>query len=389
MSSRWQRLENRLFRVAVERLGAEIDHTWILEVAGRQSRAPRFVPVKVLKVETERFLVSLYAGSSWTRNLRAASGQARLRRHASTVQVTAVEVPPPQRPAVLRAYLAAATRGQTLDILGAGRRDPADDHLRRIAADHPVFRLVLAPGVVWPDDRPAAGAGAGLTGRLRPAPCAAISGAAGLVSGACLILFFGLARPVSGEPSAWSWLGAANDLTSAVQAAALIPVALTLRDLVPGAGVRRWTTIGVSAMAAATILPLLLVAGLLPFAVQAPLVTLAIVVMFCWMFAISRAGGRAGALTQSTARAGMATTLALGSAGLAAALAAALPSGSAARLIAIGVGAAAGVVAWLGFPVWTLLLQPTLRRSTVRSTLLPIGGSNGQVRRPAGTPGHG
>ena len=86
--------------------------------------------------------------------------------------------------------------------------------------------------------------------------------------------------------------------------------------------------------------------------------------MFCWMFAISRAGGRSGALTQTTARAGMATTLALGSLGLAAALAAALPAGSAARLVAVGAAAAAGTVAWLGFPAWTLLLQPTLRRST-------------------------
>jgi hypothetical protein len=182
-----------------------------------------------------------------------------------------------------------------------------------------------------------------------------------------LILFFGLARPFSGEPSAWSWLGPANDLTSAVQAAALIPVALTLRDLVAGRGVRTWTRVGVSAMTAATVLPLLLVAGLLPFAVQAPMVTLAIVIMFCWMFAISRAGGRAGTLTQTTARAGMATTLALGSLGLAAALAAALPAGSAARTVAVGAAAAAGIVAWLGFPAWTLLLQPTLRRSTTET----------------------
>ena len=356
-------MESRLFRVAVERVGAEIDHTWILEVAGRRSGAPRFVPVKLLQVETERFLVSLYGDSNWTRNLRAASGRARLRRRASALPVTAVELPPSQRPAVLRAYLAAATRGQTLDILGAGRRDPEEGHLRRIAADHPVFGLVLQPGMTWPDDRPA-GARASATRRIKPAPCAAISGAAGLVSGVCLILFFGLARPFSGEPSPWAWLGPANDLTSAVQAATLIPVALTMRDLVPGCSVQRWTTIGVSAKAAATILPFLLVAGIFPFAVQAPLVTLAIVIMFCWMFAVSRAGGQSGALPQTTARTGMVTTLALGALGLAAALAAALPAGSDARLVAVGAGAAAGTVAWLGFPAWTLLLQPTLRRST-------------------------
>jgi hypothetical protein len=365
MSSSWgQRVEGRLVRVAVERLGAEIDRTWILEAPGRRSGIPRFVPVKVLQVGAEQFLVSLYDDSDWPRNLRAAGGRAWLRRRGWALLVTAVELPPLERPAVLRAYLAGATRGQTLDILGAGRRDPEEGHLRRIAADQPVFRVVLEPGATWPDGRPVNGARTGAPGRFGPANCAAISGAAGLVSGACLILFFGLARPFSGEPSPWSWLGPANDLTSAVQAAALIPVALTLRDLVPGRSTRRWTTIAVSAMAAATILPLVLLVGLLPFAVQAPMVTLAIVIMFGWMFAISRAGGRAGALTQTTARVGMATTLALGSLGLAAALAAALPAGSAARLVAVGAAAAAGTVAWLGFPAWTLLLQPTLRRST-------------------------
>ncbi len=43
---------------------------------------------------------------------------------------------------VLPLYLAGATRTQTLDLLGAGSRDPAEAHLRRIAPDHPVFRLV-------------------------------------------------------------------------------------------------------------------------------------------------------------------------------------------------------------------------------------------------------
>jgi hypothetical protein len=369
MTRRWvHRVESRLFRVAVERLGVEIDHTWILEVPGRRSGLPRFAPVKVLQVEAERFLVSLY-DSDWARNLRAAGGRARLRRRGMIIPALAVELPAPERPAILRAYLAAATRGQTLDILGAGRRDPEEDHLRRIAADHPVFRLAAAPGATWPDagagvaQRPGAPKRLGALGRVGPAHCAAISGASGLVSGLCLILFFGLARPFSGEPSPWSWLGPANDLTSALQAAALIPVALTLRNLVPGRSVGRWTTVGVSAMAAATILPLILVAGLLPFAVQAPMVTLAIVIMFCWMFAISRAGGRSGALAPPAARAGMATTIALGAAGVAAALAAAVPSGSAVRTVAVGLAVSAGVIAWLGFPAWTLLLQPALRHA--------------------------
>ena len=51
------RLETRFFRVAIERFGAQIDSTWILEVAGRRTGVPRFTPVKLLEVDDERYLV--------------------------------------------------------------------------------------------------------------------------------------------------------------------------------------------------------------------------------------------------------------------------------------------------------------------------------------------
>ena len=138
------RLESRLFRIGVERFGLDIDHTWILEVPGRRTGVPRFTPVKVLEVEKEHYLVALHPDSDWPRNLRSAAGSARLRHRRRIVAVCALELPPEDRTPILRGYLAMATRGRTLDILGAGRRDPEEGHLRRIAADHPVFRLTVA-----------------------------------------------------------------------------------------------------------------------------------------------------------------------------------------------------------------------------------------------------
>ena len=138
------RLESRLFRIGVERFGLDIDHTWILEVPGRRTGVPRFTPVKLLEVGNEHFLVALHHGSDWPRNLRAAAGSARLRHRGRIVAVLALELPSQERTPILRRYLASATRGQTLDILGAGRREPEESHLRRIAADHPVFRLTVA-----------------------------------------------------------------------------------------------------------------------------------------------------------------------------------------------------------------------------------------------------
>ena len=135
-----RRLESWAFRVAVERFGAQIDETWILEVPGRRSGVPHFTPVKLLDVEEGRFLVSLYGPSDWSRNLRAA-GAATLRQKGRSLSVLARQVPLDERPPILRAYLARATRSKTLELLGGGRRDPDEAHLRKIAKNHPVFRL--------------------------------------------------------------------------------------------------------------------------------------------------------------------------------------------------------------------------------------------------------
>jgi deazaflavin-dependent oxidoreductase (nitroreductase family) len=349
-----RRLEGRLFRFLIEQFGVDIDGAWILEVSGRRTGIAHHNPVKPLDVDGERYLVALYGHTDWSRNLRAASS-ARLRQRGRTVSVAAAELPVEKRPRVLRAYLNAACRRKTIDILGAGSREPGEAHLQAIAADHPVFRITITGEQSHADSA---------------ARWAVTSGVAGLISGGFLILFFAFGRPVDGEPTPWSWFGPANDLTSALQAFGLVPVALAVRDLMPGRLVQRWTTIGVVAMSAATVLSVLLVVGVLPFAVQAPLVTFSFAVVFCWLFAISRAGLRAGVLPQSVARAGTLTSLAIGGAAVIGAAGLVLPKGSVVQYAVFAAAGAGAAVAWFGFPVWALRIAGVLKRRTTSAPVM-------------------
>jgi hypothetical protein len=354
-------VQSRLFRIALEQFNADIDGTWILKVPGRRTGIWRFTPVKLLVVDDEKYLVALHPSSDWPLNLRMADGIAQLRHGRRRLPVRAVELAVEERPAILRGYLAAATRTKTSDILGAGQRHPDDDHLRRIAPGHPVFRLTFLGGHEWPSltlhqSSTAAHGRTPLGVPKGTARWALVSGGAGLVSGLCLALFYAVGQPFAAEPSRWSWFGPANDLSSAVQAAALIPVALSLNRLLPGRTVHRWTLIGVVAMAAATILPLLLLTGLIPFTVQTPLVIAAFALTYGWLFSINRAAARRRLLRPTVANVGMVSGLALAIALLAAGPVALLPARSTAQLLATALAAVAGVIAWLGFPVWTLFL---------------------------------
>jgi hypothetical protein len=195
------------------------------------------------------------------------------------------------------------------------------------------------------------------TSTSAPTQWALVSGAAGLVAGLTLLLFFALAAPFDDVPSPWDWLGPANDLTGALQSAALVPVALALlRSMPESSVVRGWTRVGVPAMAVGSALGVALVLGLIPFAVQAPLVTFCIFVQFGWLFAINRAGLRLGVLPPAVARTGMLVSLGLAVAAVLVLPALLLPRGSVAQYLLFGVAALPGLAAWLGFPAWAVLL---------------------------------
>jgi hypothetical protein len=95
----------------------------------------------LLRYEDGDYLVSPRGHTQWVKNLRV-SGQGRLRVGKRTQSFTAAEVAEDEKPPVLRAYLKRWKFEVGVFFAGVGP-DSTDDELRRIADDHPVFRLTI------------------------------------------------------------------------------------------------------------------------------------------------------------------------------------------------------------------------------------------------------
>lgn len=124
---------------AVTRAGVSVMGSRVLEVRGRKSGQPRRTPVNLLVLEGERYLVAPRGNTEWVRNLRA-SGEGRLWLGRRSERFTAAELSDDEKPAVLRAYLK-RWKAEVGVFFGGVGPDSADDELRRIAPNHPVFRL--------------------------------------------------------------------------------------------------------------------------------------------------------------------------------------------------------------------------------------------------------
>ncbi len=109
-----------------------------LEVAGRKSGRLISLPVAVVTVGGQRYLVSMLGDNvQWVQHVRAASGRAALR-SGSLKEVRLEEVPPEQRAPILKAYLKIAP--------GARPHIPVDkdadlEEFEKIAAAYPAFRI--------------------------------------------------------------------------------------------------------------------------------------------------------------------------------------------------------------------------------------------------------
>ena len=121
------------------RAGISVMGSRILTVRGRRSGQDRSVPVNLLRVGGERYLVAPRGTTQWVRNLRAA-GTGRLRVGRREEEFGAEEVPVAERPDILRAYLRRWRWEVGAFFQGVGPNAP-DDDLSRIAPDHPVFRV--------------------------------------------------------------------------------------------------------------------------------------------------------------------------------------------------------------------------------------------------------
>ena len=111
----------------------------VLEVRGRKTGEPRRIPVNPLTLEGTRYLVAPRGHTEWVRNLRA-QGEGRLLLGRRAERFTAVELPDDDKVAILRADLE-RWKGEVGAFFDGVGPDSADAERRRIAPDHPIFRI--------------------------------------------------------------------------------------------------------------------------------------------------------------------------------------------------------------------------------------------------------
>jgi deazaflavin-dependent oxidoreductase (nitroreductase family) len=113
----------------------------VLEVKGRKSGEWRQTPVNLLRYQGAEYLVAPRGHTQWVKNLRA-SGQGRLRVGRRRQPFSAVELADDDKPPLLRVYL----KKWKFEVGGVLRwcrtgLIRSDEDLRRVAQDHPIFRL--------------------------------------------------------------------------------------------------------------------------------------------------------------------------------------------------------------------------------------------------------
>jgi deazaflavin-dependent oxidoreductase (nitroreductase family) len=123
----------------LSRLGISVAGSRVLEVRGRKSGEPRRTPVNPMTFEGERYLVAPRGHSQWVRNLRA-NGEGRLLVGRRAEEFSARELPDDEKPALLREYLK-RWKWEVSQFFGGVGPDAPDSELRRIAPDHPVFKI--------------------------------------------------------------------------------------------------------------------------------------------------------------------------------------------------------------------------------------------------------
>jgi deazaflavin-dependent oxidoreductase (nitroreductase family) len=133
---------NRIVAV-LTRLGISVAGSRVLEVRGRKTGEWRTTPVNLLTFEGDQYLVAPRGTTQWVRNLRA-SGEGRLLLGRRVQRFTAAELSDDEKLPQLRAYLT-KWKWEVGVFFGGVGPDSADEELRRIAPDHPVFRIAPAP----------------------------------------------------------------------------------------------------------------------------------------------------------------------------------------------------------------------------------------------------
>ncbi|MDX6578621.1 MAG: hypothetical protein QOJ47_170, partial [Gaiellales bacterium] len=109
-------------------------------VRGRTSGEPRRVPVNLLTLDGERYLVAPRGETQWVRNLRASGAEGTLLLGRRREPFVATELGDDEKPRVLRAYLK-RLKAEVGMFFEGDAADAPDEELRRIAPGYPVFRM--------------------------------------------------------------------------------------------------------------------------------------------------------------------------------------------------------------------------------------------------------
>ncbi|HET7420153.1 MAG TPA: nitroreductase/quinone reductase family protein [Candidatus Dormibacteraeota bacterium] len=131
-------IQNPALRLLM-RLGVSVWGSRILRVRGRKSGEWRSSPVNLLTHEGRQYLVAPRGHTQWVRNIRTSgTGELLLGRRAQPFR--AVEIPDDDKVPILRDYLR-RWKFEVGQFFGGVSADSSDEELRRIAPDHPVFRI--------------------------------------------------------------------------------------------------------------------------------------------------------------------------------------------------------------------------------------------------------
>jgi len=131
---------------ALTRFGISVWGSRVLQVRGRKTGEPRRTPVNLLTLEGSRYLVAARGQTQWVRNLRVA-GEGELLLGRRRERFVGVELADAEKEPILRAYLKRWT-WEVGQFFGGVDTDSPSEELRRIAPDHPIFRVETPPGAV-------------------------------------------------------------------------------------------------------------------------------------------------------------------------------------------------------------------------------------------------
>jgi len=128
---------------AMTRVGISVWGSRVLRVRGRKSGEWRSAPVNLLTYEGQKYLVAPRGLTQWVRNLREA-GEGELMLGSRIERFRAHEISDDQKIPILRAYLK-RWKAEVGIFFGGVSADSPESDLRRIAPDHPAFRIELVP----------------------------------------------------------------------------------------------------------------------------------------------------------------------------------------------------------------------------------------------------